>query len=137
MAATLVLELKDGTEVETTYTPRYSVQEQVAWEEEFNLSFVAISQCIDASDAALVTGKPLDPTKGMRTGWILWFGWFRARPKLPSNFKKFLTRLEDWRIELDDSPTPDEAPLPETGDGAEPGGRVDPTGTTESSATDR
>ena len=135
---TLVFTFKDGTEVETTYEPPFTVKEQLGWEEEFRSSFLAIQQCVEKMGEAASAGKDVDPTFALRTSWILWFGWFRARPKVSPNFKKFCELLEDWRIEVDDSPEPDatsDTDEPTLEGGVETGGSVDPTATTEPSAT--
>lgn len=132
---TLVFVLKDGTEVESSYDAPYSVREQIDWEEHFAQSFTAIEQAFDAARAAR-GGERLDPARSLRTTWVLWFGWHRARPKVPARFDQFIEQLEDWRIENVEEPVPEDlADRGEKDDGsAETDGRLDPTETTEPSA---
>jgi len=127
----LIFVFKDGTEVESSYEPPYSVNEQLDWEEHFRSSFLAIQQCVEAMRDAAEEGRPVDPTMALRTAWILWFGWHRARPKVPASFGKFRHLLADWRIDF-----PEGEEEPESGgeqvDAADAGtdGSLDPTGTT-------
>lgn len=97
----LVFILKDGSEVETSFLPPYTTAEQIAFEEKFRCSFLAIEQVVaEMRRAAQVADGPdaiVDPTQAFQIRWILWFGWRRARPAVASKFQVFLEeQLEDW-----------------------------------------
>lgn len=97
----LVFVLKDGTEVETTFLPPYTTAEQIAFEEKFRCSFLAIEQAAAemrrAARAADGPDSVVDPTHAYQIRWILYFGWRRARPKVAAKFADFAEeQLEDW-----------------------------------------
>jgi hypothetical protein len=121
----LVLVLNDGTEVESSFSPPYSVREQVNFEEHHKLSFVTVYNSMDAMAAAEGDASALDDSKSFKVGWILWFGWMRARPKVAARFDTFLDTLADWRVEEEES---DRVALAESED-AEPAAAsgLDPT----------
>jgi hypothetical protein len=110
---TLVFTLNDGTAVDSDFLMPYSVTEQIAFEEHFKCSFATVEAATNANikaamDAVSAAGggdAEFDPGKGFRVTWILWFGWFRARPKVASRFSAFLEQLKDWEyIEPVDEP---------------------------------
>ena len=97
----LVFTLKDGREVETSFLPPYSTAEQIAFEEKFRCSFLAVEQAAGemrrAAEAADGPESAIDPTQAFQVRWILWFGWRRARPKVAPKFSSFVEeQLEDW-----------------------------------------
>jgi hypothetical protein len=97
----LVFTLKDGREVETSFLPPYSTAEQIAFEEKFRCSFLAVEQAAAemrrAAEAADGPDATIDPAQAFQVRWILWFGWRRARPKVASKFQAFVEeQLEDW-----------------------------------------
>jgi hypothetical protein len=119
----LVLVLNDGTEVESSFDPPYSVREQVNFEEYHKVSFVAVYNSMEAMKEAEGDASALDDAKSFKVGWILWFGWMRARPKVAARFDTFLDTLADWRVE------PEEGDLVELAEGPEekPASGLDPT----------
>ena len=103
MASPLVFKLNDGTEVLTDFLPPYSVAEQIAWEEEFKASFLAVEQAsgvmAKAAQDALEAGESdVDPAKAFKITWILWFGWRRARPNVAARFSTFKDTLASWEF---------------------------------------
>lgn len=141
MAPKLIFVFKDGTELESSYDAPYSIREQLDWEEHFRSSFSAIEAAFDAARQAR-SGGVLDPERSLRTTWLLWFGWHRARSKVPARFEAFIDTLEDWRVEAEPVEDAGEAapggePERDAGDeaAAEMDGRLDPTRTTEPSAS--
>jgi hypothetical protein len=121
----IVFTLNDGPPVESDFLPPYSIAEQVGFEEQFKCSFVTVEVAANenmkaAAQAVAEAGgqdAELDPGKTFRVTWMLWFGWFRARPKVASKFSIFLQTLKDW--EFVSAPEPEAIP-PESPD-------VDPT----------
>ena len=47
-------------------------------------------------------GRAADPAVMPRIQWILWFGWYRARPAVASRFEAFLDQLAGYDIESSD-----------------------------------
>jgi len=120
----LIFVLNDGSEVETSFEPPYTVREQVRFEEHHKLSFLAIYNSLEAMAEAEGDETALDDARSFKVGWILWFGWMRARPKVAARFETFLDTLADWRVEAEES---DLVALEATA-GAKPAGPVvDPT----------
>lgn len=121
---TLVLTLNDGTTVDSDFLPPYSIAEQIAFEEHFRCSFATIESAANANvkAAAEAAGSggdaDVDPGKTFRVTWILWFGWFRARPKVAAKFSTFLETLKDWEFVGDDL-EPEPIP-PESSNGIDP-----------------
>lgn len=110
----LVFTLKDGREVETSFLPPYSIAEQIAFEEKFRCSFVAVEQAAGemrrAAAAADGPDSVVDPAQAFQVRWIMWFGWRRARPQVAAKFAAFLEeQLEDWSFKT--------APTAEIGEG--------------------
>lgn len=97
----LVFILKDGSEVETSFWPPYNTAEQIAFEEKFKCSFLAVEQAAaEMRRAALAADGPdsiVDPVQAYQIRWILYFGWRRARPAVAPKFADFIDeQLEDW-----------------------------------------
>jgi len=131
---TLVLTLNDGTAVDSDFLPPYSVAEQIAFEEHFRCSFTAVeyaSKVLGDLARAIDGGGDsdgIDPGKAFRVTWILWFGWFRARPKVAAKFSAFLETLKDWEYfeQPDEEPASEpESPAAGTDDLSDPVGAED------------
>ena len=103
-APTLVFELNDGTKVDTTFSAPYSMREQVGFEEHFRISFIAMEAAAQEMMAVQSEERAGDPAVMPRIQWILWFGWYRARPKVASTFNAFLDQLQGYDIESADEP---------------------------------
>lgn len=143
---TITFTFLDDTTVESTFTPPYSVREQLDFEEHFRISFYAVeaageysSRITEAKD-----GEAVDAGQVMRMGWILWFGWHRARARqqVASSFAKFQDTLKDYAVTAPPKPAEEEVdeaaadagPDSENGEASEVAPALDPTVTEESSA---
>ena len=120
-APTLVFELNDGTKVETTFSGPYSMREQVGFEEHFRISFIAMEAAAKEMNDVQTDGRVGDPAVMPRIQWILWFGWYRARPKVASSFNAFLDQLAGYDIEESDEPEGE----PDAADAVDPMGPED------------
>jgi hypothetical protein len=118
----LVLVMNDGSEIESSFVPPYSVREQVAFEEHWRISFVAVYKSVAAAAEAAGDASAVPDELSFKIGWILWFGWHRARPKVAAKFDTFLGQLADWRTEEEEG----DAALAEAATPKEPA-PVDPT----------
>lgn len=128
MDPNLYIVLNDGTKLEAYTGGPWSVREQIAWEEQFHQSFRAVYRAIGAEQRAVDAGdgEQIEATT-FRVTWILWFAWYRLRPKVASKFSVFVDeQLDDYDYILDE-PADDEP--------AE-GGSLDPTGPVASSVPD-
>jgi len=121
-APTLVFELNDGTKVETTFSAPYSMREQVDFEEHFRISFIAMEAAAQEMNAVQTEGRAGDPAVMPRIQWIMWFGWYRARPKVASTFRSFLDQLSGYDIESSDDEPEGE---PDAADAVDPTGPED------------
>jgi hypothetical protein len=107
----LIFTLTDGREVETSFLSPYTVAEQIAFEEKFRCSFMAVEQAVGeirrAAQAAEGPDAVVDPAQAFRVHWILWFGWRRARGPggLRAKFSEFIdSQLEDWTFVVPEKP---------------------------------
>lgn len=132
MADSLKFILKNGEEVTSDFLPPYSVDEQIAFEEQFKCSFVAVEQAGQAMAMAAKAAEDgvgdgqIDPVSAYRVTWILWFGWRRNRTKLASKFSLFREILADWEFhEPEAEPEDPETPAAEGTEGE--AGSLDPT----------
>jgi len=117
----LVFTLKDGSTVETSFLPPYSPDEQLAFEEHFQCSFLGFLKGAEdmASAARAADGDaPIDPSRFLRVGWMLFIGHRRARPAVVNKFSVFRTeQLADWNFAAPDEPA-DAEPDADPADGA-------------------
>jgi hypothetical protein len=117
--ASIRLQLVDGTVVDSSFTPPFSIAEQVHFEENFKVPFLAVDSGFDELRKAAVKAsggedEGVDTTGIVRTTWILWFAWRRARPQVPPKFSLFLDQLKDWSFlgaaDAESKETPTEEP---------------------------
>lgn len=108
--ASLRFTLNDGTVLEADPGAPWSVREQVAWEEHFGDTFVTVFKAVEAEVAAAraaeSSGQDSPASAAFKLTWMLWFGWYRLRPKVASRFQTFVEeQLADYDfLGADDEP---------------------------------
>lgn len=118
--------LKDGTKLETDHRGPWTAREQIAWEEHFKQAFTTVyrAQRLDGIQLAEDGDAPL---LHFQVSWVLWFGWYRLRPKVANRFSTFIDeQLDDWEFMLEEI-TVDEEPDVEPDAPAVEDGSLDPT----------
>jgi hypothetical protein len=115
--------MADGQVLEEETGGPWTAREQIAWEEHHRQSFVNVYRAMQA-DRAAADADPEAAASSYRLGWVLWFGWYRLRPRVANRFAAFIDDLDDWDFVV---PAADEpAGEPET-EGPGEDGSLDPT----------